>query len=115
MVFWAGKLQLVLKRFAWYGCLMVIEQTVEIPVSRRLTLKVPREIPSGRVVLTFTPVVHPGFDTVDTPQARSRAARQKLRELCKDSKLTVDSFLAMKHADRDLEASIDERAGEGAL
>jgi hypothetical protein len=46
-----------------------------------------------------------------TPQARSRVARKKLRELCKDSKLTVDSFLAMKHADRVLEAAIDEHGG----
>ena len=34
---------------------MVIEQTVEIPPSRRLTIEIPREIPAGRVILTFTP------------------------------------------------------------
>jgi hypothetical protein len=34
---------------------MSITQTVEIPASRRLTLTVPREVPEGRVVLTFTP------------------------------------------------------------
>jgi hypothetical protein len=34
---------------------MSVTQTVEIPVSRRLTIDVPREIPVGRVVLTFTP------------------------------------------------------------
>jgi hypothetical protein len=36
---------------------MVIEQTVDIPVSRRLTIDVPREIPVGRVILTFTPFI----------------------------------------------------------
>jgi hypothetical protein len=34
---------------------MIIEQTVYIPADRRLTLDVPREVPAGRVVLTFTP------------------------------------------------------------
>lgn len=30
-------------------------QTVEIPASRRLTIDVPREVPEGKVILTFTP------------------------------------------------------------
>ncbi|MDR2588777.1 MAG: hypothetical protein LBC67_05055 [Spirochaetales bacterium] len=34
---------------------MAIMQTVEIPPSRRLTIKVPREVPTGTVTLTFTP------------------------------------------------------------
>jgi hypothetical protein len=33
---------------------MTIEQTVEIPADHRLTLEVPREIPAGRAILTFT-------------------------------------------------------------
>ncbi|GHS85138.1 hypothetical protein FACS1894103_6420 [Campylobacterota bacterium] len=34
---------------------MNIQRTVEIPASRKLTIDVPREVPLGRVVLTFTP------------------------------------------------------------
>ena len=34
---------------------MTIEQTVEIPPSRRITIDVPREVPEGPVILTFTP------------------------------------------------------------
>jgi len=34
---------------------MSITQTVEIPASRRLTIEVPREVPVGRAVLTFSP------------------------------------------------------------
>jgi hypothetical protein len=34
---------------------MSITQTVDIPDSHRLTIDVPREIPSGRAILTFTP------------------------------------------------------------
>ncbi|GHU50489.1 hypothetical protein FACS1894200_10020 [Spirochaetia bacterium] len=33
---------------------MTIKQTVEIPVSRRLTIDVPAGVPVGRVVLAFT-------------------------------------------------------------
>ena len=34
---------------------MTITQTIEIPADRRITLEVPKEIPAGKVVLTFTP------------------------------------------------------------
>jgi len=34
---------------------MSVTQTVEIPASHRLTIDVPREVPTGPVVLTFTP------------------------------------------------------------
>jgi hypothetical protein len=34
---------------------MTITQTVEIPADRRIVLEVPREVPPGRVILTFTP------------------------------------------------------------
>jgi len=35
---------------------MNVTQTVEIPVSRRLTIDVPREIPVGQAVLTLTSI-----------------------------------------------------------
>jgi hypothetical protein len=34
---------------------MSVTQTVEIPESHRLTIDVPREVPAGPVILTFTP------------------------------------------------------------
>jgi hypothetical protein len=34
---------------------MTIEQTVEVPASRRLIIDVPHEIPEGPAILTFTP------------------------------------------------------------
>ena len=37
---------------------MAITQTVDIPANRRLTIEVPREVPSGRVILTFTPIAN---------------------------------------------------------
>ena len=44
--------------FYWFSChvyCMTITQTVDIPVDRRLIIDVPREIPPGRTILTFTP------------------------------------------------------------
>ena len=35
---------------------MSITQTVDIPDTRRITIDVPTEVPTGRVVLTFTPL-----------------------------------------------------------
>ena len=34
---------------------MSISQTVDVPDNHRLTIDVPREIPAGPVILTFTP------------------------------------------------------------
>jgi hypothetical protein len=34
---------------------MSITQTVEIPANHKLTIEVPREVPEGRTILTFTP------------------------------------------------------------
>ena len=44
---------------------MTIEQTVEIPPSRRITLDVPPQVPLGTVILTFTPANNTAADTTD--------------------------------------------------
>jgi len=41
--------------FSRYIILMTITQTVEIPENRRLTIDIPREIPAGNVIISFTP------------------------------------------------------------
>ena len=35
---------------------MSITQTVNVPADRRLTIEIPREVPEGPVILTFTPI-----------------------------------------------------------
>ena len=54
---------------------MTITQTVEIPTDRRLTIEVPREISTSKVVLTFAPV-----RTVEKPRMTEEEER-KLFEL----------------------------------
>jgi hypothetical protein len=39
---------------------MSITQTVDVPASHQLIVDVPREIPEGRVILTFTPAAADG-------------------------------------------------------
>ena len=43
---------------------MTIEQTVEIPANHRLVIDVPREVPAGKAVITFTPAAE---DTDNDP------------------------------------------------
>jgi hypothetical protein len=38
---------------------MTITQTVEVPNNRQIIIDVPKEIPTGRVILTFTPMAEP--------------------------------------------------------
>ncbi|MCL2762382.1 MAG: hypothetical protein FWD36_04115 [Treponema sp.] len=50
---------------------MTITQTVEIPANRRsITLDVPPQIPAGRVILTFTPVVE--TDVIEFAEASNK-------------------------------------------
>jgi len=49
------KSYVVLYFFLCYIKNMTITQTVEIPTNRRLIIDVPREVPTGAVILAFTP------------------------------------------------------------
>ena len=40
--------------FSCYNYFMTITQTVDIPESHQLTIDVPREVPTGPAILTFT-------------------------------------------------------------
>jgi len=42
-----------------YTFIMMIEQTVEVPVNHRLTIDVPHEIPAGPTILAFRPIQKP--------------------------------------------------------
>jgi hypothetical protein len=44
---------------------MSVTQTVEVPASHRLTIDVPREVPAGPVILTFTPKTAAAEDGLD--------------------------------------------------
>jgi len=77
---------------------MTIEQTVKIPADRRLYFDVPIEIPVGATAR---------FEIHWTPRKEAAknldAALEKIWTLCKDSPVTVDSFLEMRRQDKELE------------
>jgi hypothetical protein len=52
---------------------MSITQTVEIPDNRRLTINVPREVPTGPVIITFTPA------SVSIPRKDPRTIEEALQ------------------------------------
>jgi hypothetical protein len=76
---------------------MTIEQTVDVPASRRLTLDLPPEIPVGKVILTITPAQKASSDE------SLEQLTAELRELCKDSTLTTERFLEMRREDLERE------------
>ena len=77
---------------------MTIEQTVEIPASRRIFLDLPEELPVGKAKVTITP-------QIEKPSAIVYDAATKLRGLAKKmgSTLTVERFLEMRQEDLRLE------------
>jgi hypothetical protein len=84
---------------------MTVTQTVDIPADRRITLEVPREVPTGRTILAFTPV-----DKFDPEKARE--AIKNCSGLAKRMgiNLSSDEFLEMRRKDRELEARLDSQS-----
>jgi hypothetical protein len=90
---------------------MVITQTVEIPENRRLhlDLEIPCEVPAGAVAR---------FELVWSPKTEKaenlRASLKKIRDLCKDVPISVDSFFETRREDSKIEESRYKRYfGEG--
>ncbi|MDR1839830.1 MAG: hypothetical protein LBQ93_09660 [Treponema sp.] len=79
---------------------MTIEQTVTIPADHRVHLdfEIPQEIPAGTTA-------HFEFHWFPEKEAANSldTVLGKIWELCKDSSLTVDSFLEMRRQDKELE------------
>ena len=75
---------------------MIIEQTVEIPASRRIFLDLPPELPVGKAKITIT-------SPVEKPAAYKTVA--DLRGIAKKmgSTITVKRFLEMRQEDLSLE------------
>ena len=55
---------------------MTVTQTVDIPASHRLTIDVPREVPEGKAVVTFSPAEEKAPD--QTNKALQRKEEMKL-------------------------------------
>ena len=78
---------------------MTIEQTIEVPASRRITLEIPPQIPVGRVQVFVTPVE-------ELP--KTSISLLSLRGSCKGFD-TIDAYFVRKRADKVLEDRKDGR------
>ena len=83
--------------------------TIDIPADRRIT--VPREVPVGRTVLTFTPdhaAASPKAPVEGATSSKPRITREMLREMtenCPDLK----ALTGILHTDMTVEQIRDER------
>jgi predicted nuclease with RNAse H fold len=77
---------------------MTIEQTVTIPADHRVTLDVPREVPAGATA-RFELFLIPRKEADNSLDS----ALERIRALCKDAPITVDSFSKMRRMDKELE------------
>jgi hypothetical protein len=50
---------------------MTIEQIIDIPANHRITLEVPRAIPEGKTILSFTPVSDVAVNSPSTDSPRT--------------------------------------------
>jgi hypothetical protein len=102
---------------------MTIEQTVEIPEHAAespvvlqlvkdqrpfMELSLPQELPTGKAKVAFTVTAEPAGKETNSISSFDIALAE-IRELCKDSKLTVDRFLEMKQEDIALEEAKYQR------
>ena len=77
---------------------MTITQTVEIPADRRITFEIPPQILAGttaRFELNWFQVKKT-VNSLDT-------TLNTIWDLCKDTSVSVDSFLEMRRSDNELE------------
>ena len=78
---------------------MTIEQTIEVPANRRVTLEIPSQIPVGKAQVVVTSMEEP---------TKTGISFMSLRGSCKGLD-TLDAYFARKRADKALEDRKDDR------
>jgi hypothetical protein len=85
---------------------MTIEQTVEIPPGRQLTIDIPPEIPEGLTVVALTPLSAPPRKS----GGKIHLTRRMVAEMMRDEALR--SLTGILHTDMPLEEIRAERLGK---
>jgi hypothetical protein len=88
---------------------MTVSQTVNLPASHRLVIDVPREVPEGPIVLTFS--------TVSKPQEKERSPLDIFCSLAGIDKKNVQPFSSLwgLHKGRDtMEAYFERKRADKA-
>ena len=93
---------------------MTIEQIIEVPASRRITLEVPPQIPVGKTILTFTPATGtfdkdecPECTKSHTPNAETAAAIREGRAMMR-GEIPVKWYNSVDEMWQDLEKNDTE-------
>ena len=86
--------------FSYYTYSMTITQTVEIPADRRITIEVPREVPTGTTA-RFELIWFPVKKTDGNLPGNLDTTIGKIQALCKDAPITVDSFREERRRDNE--------------
>ena len=88
--------------FTCYTPKMTITQTVEIPENRRLTIEMPREVPSGKASIEVK--VFPFVKKEERPadNRKIRFTREELDEMVKNSP-TLHKLSGILHTDMTLD------------
>ena len=102
VTFHFGKTYIANLPFLGYILYMTIEQTVEIPASRRITLEIPPEMSSGKVQVLVTSLEE---------KTKPEISLMSLRGSCKGLD-TLDAYFTRKRADKALE---DRKEGRKQL
>ena len=76
---------------------MSITRTVEVPDSHRLTIDVPREIPAGPVILTFTPASAQKYG--NNPQTLEEALCMAAERAADPNRKPISSFFGILSPD----------------
>ena len=88
----SGLYTLLILPFSCYTLFMTMTQTVEVPASHRLTIDVPREVPTGKALVSVTPLAESSKDI----------SLLSLRGSCKGLD-TMEAYFERKRADKALE------------
>ena len=89
---------------------MTIEQTVAIPADYRISLELPRSVPTGvnaRISITI-PTVYETQSSIEPDKPV-----KSFRGILKDKGITIERFREMQREDKALEDAADERQNQG--
>ena len=88
---------------------MVIEQIVKVPENYRLSLELPRTIPSGAIARVSISIPS-AFDN----QSAAKSAVKSFRGVLKDKGISVERLREMQREDKNIEDAADERQRRGS-
>ena len=89
---------------------MTLTQTVKIPADYRISLELPRSVPTG-VNASISITIPTSYETQNSIEPVKPV--KSFRGILKDKGITIERFLEMQREDKALEDAADERQNQG--